>query len=770
MQSIKIVQSRQPRDFWRDIKQFRNEGRFSDLKIVCRTNSSREDEGAKREVEIPCHRLVMASLSPMLAAAMSDGGDDDAILYLFDHEPEVVNQAVDRLYDCLAGEADTEELTKGQIGEVFATLGVCWSSFRNVSPNMEEKRAVKTEYGYHHEEWIEDDDDVFNGDTVDLPDEIDEEVADQPKTKARKRLTELDLEDVYEELGISKKKTKCEMAAELRPKVDLVREQLLSKKGVISVDLMHEPYQPDVTNFVKRQNSLLMAILGLQRSKEGQVNAVPLVISPDVGQDLLPEHVQQGYEQFRLGLKAVFGLSDVECTYQPIIFSRMELLNMNRLSKKKYNLKREFISHTDEQLRELLTEEVLAVHKRGPIKSSFTKDIIEENKTNRLELNLSKVPHSDLDEIVLVSFDCGGETRAYPFVVNDGGSRGTDIQKLFKCFFDILVIQKRKNTGEKKYNFYVPKVDSMIEETKRMEQHVALYSVVQEFLKDENRSVREGLSGLGKKVCEDCGLEFVIERLQDMYKLSQHRRKHFYENYQCECNVKFSNLDEKKSHVQLVHLGGYSLCPQCGYVAKDCHLKVHMEEQHASFTCEQCGKEFQGRAAYKHHRSSEHGMEESNGTADKRVGKRRPRDLSQWHLNKKRKDRYKPTSDYHPHPDVSKVAKKTDPCVACGNVYDSPLQLYCHWRNVHMETQCQDCGEKVIGDTGRRTHNRLAHPVEKDLKVDCKDCGKTFANATTLRTHYYGAHVPESERPFRCDKCDRRYDKSNTYCQTSILL
>ncbi len=286
--------------------------------------------------------------------------------------------------------------------------------------------------------------------------------------------------------------------------------------------------------------------------------------------------------------------------------------------------------------------------------------------------------------------------------------------------------------------------------------------VVTEFLNDKDGAVRKGLVGMGEtKMCEDCGAVFDIQDLQDMVRFRNHRRKHFYANYKCDCPVTWTTPDEKKHHVMQVHLGekeGYKKCPVegCPFVGIELIMKTHVEASHTDYACECCGVLVKGKTRLKTHMRHKHPEKLTEAERQDRPfklkgGRNAFRDPSKRvpRLNRNHCE----TKVYLSQEGCGPVP----PCPDCGKQYDKQKQLYSHYRMVHGEYTCWRCGVKKIGESAIRKHHRLMHPKQQDLPSTCEQCGKRLANGKLLQIHILNLHTDESLLPHPCPKCPRRF-------------
>ena len=67
-------------------------------------------------------------------------------------------------------------------------------------------------------------------------------------------------------------------------------------------------------------------------------------------------------------------------------------------------------------------------------------------------------------------------------------------------------------------------------------------------------------------------------------------RAHERESFDCNCNIEFENLIEKKKHVMLFHSDGkFAGCDQCSWVGYKNSLEHHVQTHHKEYICDICG-------------------------------------------------------------------------------------------------------------------------------------------------------------------------------------
>ncbi len=771
---IKLVRSEAELDYWKSIKGFYDDGLFCDLKIVCLPEDQEDSVNEGKLEEILCHSIVLAALSPMIGLAALDAvNNEEPVLYLVDYDQAEVRLAIDTLYSCLEKEKDMEELTHGNVGKVFSALGVDWSRF----PKSEsETKQIRFEHNYNHAEYVVDD--VWEHDSVDISGASEIEDSDWDMKE--------DVDDSSEEVGGElsevenprhKKRKRAKSVEEndsKRSKVTLenlnsMHNQLIAEQGVVNVELLSKPFNARL--FAIRFD--MMAMLGLQQTKGGMshFNAVPLAVSPKNGEQATADDIKHYYyDRFRPAVQAVFGLSEVEATGSAICY-RMGLPKniANTIAKKKYEYKRTYINYSKEELQKLLTDEVISANQTALLKPRFDKGLFDSDKISgiRLRLNLISGMSSDMEGIILVTCK-DGEFSAQTLSVSED-SRQKDVAALLKTFFDVFTVHER--TGTPKYS-KVEKVDSMIEEANASTKLQALYIVVQDYL-NGSRNSEESLSGLGRKVCETCKEEFVLCDINDMANYRSHKRRHFYDNYNCNCGLEFKTVDDRQSHIQLVHLKGYSLCTKCTFVGNNKCLREHMEDRHKEFSCEQCGESFEGRIKFKNHMESACAFIESN--LDSMPVKQKAR-MPNNKPNNQQFENHKCDCDIQfanfdeKKKHVQLVHMKNYlqcPEPKCARVMRKAL-LREHVKRLHKPTSCEKCGMDFEGTTAYSHHMRYKHN-DQVLKTSAgsskksKQASSLYVTLSPFHPHPNCSEVPQQTEP--CADCGKTFDRPRQlYC------
>ena len=111
-----------------------------------------------------------------------------------------------------------------------------------------------------------------------------------------------------------------------------------------------------------------------------------------------------------------------------------------------------YVCYTDDQLRDLLTEEIVAANETAPAKPGLSGRL----SPGVLELGLSPdLAPEDLDALLLVSFEHAGNAPAYFLKVDEtGAGRAGDITQCVRAFFDVLCLGRQARDTSTRYKLY----------------------------------------------------------------------------------------------------------------------------------------------------------------------------------------------------------------------------------------------------------------------------------------------------------------------------
>ncbi len=767
---IRLVCSKQKLNYWKSIKEFYHNGLFCDTKIVCLPKDQDALEQTKHE-GILCHSMVLAAMSPMISLAALDAvNSEEAVLYLVDYNEADVRFAIDTLYSCLAQEKEMEALTCGDVGKVFSDFGVDWSRF----PRTEtEAKRIKFEHNYDQAEyilddaWEQEDIDISGASEIEDSDwnmkeeydnesseEVGGDVSEVEISQQRKRKRE---KSVKEYNGKRSKVTQ-----ERVENLNDIHNKLIAEQGMMSVNLVSKPF--NAREYAARFN--MMAMFGLQRPESGKsyFNAIPLAVNPKAGDKVTADDIKHYYyNRFRPAIKAVFGLSEAESTGDVICW-RMGLSksSANTISKKKYEYKRYYINHNKEELEKLLTDEVVCANQTAPSKPRFDKGLFDIDKMSAIEIQLnlvSDIASPELEGIILVTCKEDGEFSAQTLSVSED-RRQKDVNALLKTFLDVFTVHERNGTRK---NSPVPKVDSMVEDAQGSTKLQALYMVVQDYLRGDTNA-KESISGLGRKVCETCQEVFVLNDMKDMNNYRQHKRKHFYDNYDCDCRLGSTTVEERRRHIQLVHLKGYSLCTKCTFVGNKKFMKEHMEDRHKEFTCKRCGESFNGRISFNEHIESTCEFVEPDVIGDGILAK----SMSSKLINQQFENHscecdveFSNFDEKKKHVQLFHMKGQVQcPEPECARVMRKSL-LVEHVKRLHQEITCESCGMDLKGTTAYSHHMRYKHNVKVpqtsvESTKKSNNLNSRYVNLSPFHPHPSNSQVPQQTEP--CVDCGKTFD------------
>ena len=119
---------------------------------------------------------------------------------------------------------------------------------------------------------------------------------------------------------------------------------------------------------------------------------------------------------------------------------------------------------------------------------------------------------------------------------------------------------------------------------------------------------------------------------------------------------------------------------------------------------------------------------------------------------------YKTKSNFHYH--MYSKHKSNDlnkKCPYCNKVL--PF-LTKHIKQVHLETQCTQCGKMFPGTLRLANHKKSAHTSMEDRPLKCTTCGKGFFYQNCLDDHY---NVHTGAKPYKCKYCPAAFASKGTH-------
>ena len=237
---------------------------------------------------------------------------------------------------------------------------------------------------------------------------------------------------------------------------------------------------------------------------------------------------------------------------------------------------------------------------------------------------------------------------------------------------------------------------------------------------------------LGKGVfeCVQCG--YIGKR---KLRITEHLQKlgPLHNNECSQCSEKMASFKEYKDHVNNQHFGVWKF--KCGF--------------------ENCGEMFEEDKNCKNHTRLVHRQHELKPKKDKLKTKPSNEligicDICGYH--------YKTKSNFHYH--MYSKHKSNDlnkKCPYCNKVL--PF-LTKHIKQVHLETQCTQCGKMLLGTLTLDNHIRSAHTAMEDRPLKCETCGKGFFWQNCLDDHY---NVHTGAKPYKCKYCPSAFASKGTH-------
>lgn len=324
---------------------------------------------------------------------------------------------------------------------------------------------------------------------------------------------------------------------------------------------------------------------------------------------------------------------------------------------------------------------------------------IENDAVYQLELRPDLVPES-YDGILLVSWSqrCNAVVGRVLSCPGDDPDKESD--DAIWALFDVWCIGQEK--------LRIPDSEYLRKKFNALMEPMETFRIVQEFEKEDPDGKQRETMLKKEKQCSECGKVFPCVTVQDEFKLTAHKKNHYYENFVCDCPeaASLQSLAAKRNHVKLVHSDGrYVKCDHCSYVSTEASVRTHCEREHNktclhSCVCETCGKVLNdSKALYMH--MLIHKQYKCKLCGVEVVG------YSAFNTHKK---------NFHPS------APQSFPCEVCGKEFPERVKLKNHFLRIHVE--------------------------DKDRPYQCTDCGRGFAVSRALSAHRMMAHI--KTRPYQC--------------------
>ncbi len=671
--------------FFQAVEQFYRQGLFCDVTIHASNGNG-----------IPCHRLVVASVSRTLGRLLRDqereetGVVADSDVLVPGIERSSLRAFLDGVYALLAGKTSEGEVLAGS-ADLTAALDVDLSAVARgpqdngspIHPSGTLQSGLKRKSS---------------------PTSPIREKRVKKTRRRTKRCNRLIAFKKPPDGGIKEEEQRKTWTKEE------AYEMMKKCSGDLGVDVQDEFL--DAGSHVRARpptGTTFQALLGISSGSQGEEGqaAATFRALPLAWNLLRDEDPTSQYRQTCAAFQSVFGFSDMEAFYSTHVYSKQGMARKNNHHKVRYILRKDYMQSGREDLEKvLLREDVVAVTRRTPPKSQFP------TGTRRIDLQMSRdVAVEDLEAVVLVTFLEDGPVVGHVMKVAEA-ARQDDVDNCLKALFEIWSTPKA-NSGRRCLE--MPRAPEMMEMYDRLMNVCEEYRVVQEFLRDADGTKREKLLAKEKQ-CHECGMVFSLKTSHLDQKFSAHRRMHFYQNFTCDCNVTLTSLAAKTAHVKLCHSGGkFSKCCVCGFVATAEALKKHSERVHervgtslsssspppaAAMVCAMCG------AISKNH------------------------------------------SGYYKHLRTHKVYE----CSVCGETLVGHEVLLSHRRKFHPEARrtfrCDQCGKDYVSVRKLREHVLRVHTPDSERPYQCADCDRGFARGLELNAHRIMAHV--KNRPFQC--------------------
>ncbi len=560
--------------------QFFRSGQFCDVGLVC---------GVDREA-VRCQGVVLAALSGFLGRALGsapDSGGEDAVLHLPDFDAQSVVAFLDTVYGKMEAGGDLGEEDLMPHADLVQALRI--GVQEDQKPALE---AVAVEYERvdvppekdHEEEGlaegeeeepreeeeflpkveVEDHDYDYEYDPEEL--KSDPEPVEVKKRKpAARRARATKRKKAGGDEGVPAKKAPIKSAAPaqfLSAKVEEIESKLKpgGVGGTLEVDVSEEPFNK--TRHVPA-SAAFAAFLGVRRGTEdGRLTGVPLIWSTE-GQLHESERFSQ-YEAYWKCLRAVFGFSQADAHHHHLIQAKMGLRGKRLFGvRAKSHLRNDWATHTTEQLKEVLEkEDVAAVVRRGEPKPKLD-GVVGGNIVLTVDCQM---PPEEAETVLVLVVPESGEVLGYEYQVpREGANMKKEAYRLVECLFHVWL--------QRMADQYIDRCDKIVQVYLDVQPLAVQHDIVMEFLeKDPDGSKRKDI--VREKVCPTCGVVFPMNTSQDRFRFNNHKKKHFFESFQCDCPVTWKTKSAKIFHVQLVHMKGFFKCDYCSMVGRKVFSKT----------------------------------------------------------------------------------------------------------------------------------------------------------------------------------------------------
>jgi len=533
---------------------------------------------------LPCHKLMLAALSPVAAGALEE--EEDACLILPDLSHEQLEGFLRSSYAFLAGEkGDTLEVewnvaTLLEINQSWMHVAEAVEKMDEEEPVVEPEEDPESSYVMRPETGMESD---LELNSASEGDDYGYGYGPRKRMMERKRrqVKKVQLEGYQPtEEDEAQFKHFCEKVDLSNGclKVDVQQDDLKAAKHLQAKDRYRNRPKLAFNDFFHRHNSRFMGILALQNCPDGGINGAFLArtrIGPDLKpRPLAADEIASDYKYCCEGAKAVLGFSTMQIYGQSsVLYKRMEgdeerMKTHGRSKRRRHYYKRKMATYSIEQLQAMVNSlDTAQLREEKDAKAKVEAGVFEVNLVSEL---------TALDAFLFVTYNLDGQMVGRNFEVNDD-DRFASAKVVVNTLFDVW-------TAPTVFSFAairkICNVEDILRAVDEMELAKDEFQIATDFLKTGERPTRQ-LGGRETLTCADCGEVFVLRAMSDKQRYDRHVKTHFYEKFQCSCNtVIFTTPSEKTEHVRLVHLG-HIKCSLCNYITPDKNtMKTHRKSMH----------------------------------------------------------------------------------------------------------------------------------------------------------------------------------------------
>ena len=514
-----------------------------------RDSYSRQDANCDLILEcdkafIKCHRILLATISPWMGMVLkTSSGDhvqeDDVILQFVDLHPDEIKGFLDQVYFSLTDSSSTEISVTRNVAQV---LGMHDESLHSARDHMVHLKD-------------EDEDDPMPSDT-DFTIHEDEipAVSLKPSRKkkyispnqeneqpvAKRRKTQRILNDDNDGIDFNP----LDAVVQLQDVTEL-RAMLQSGIGNVNrVLVMNADWQGQRILPFMQKKSHFRALLGVQKEDQGSEDG-PYLAKPLAWSD--PENAEDIATQFDLttsAFRSVFGFSQSQMTNNTILCYKQNILTGNFRKRKQDEVYKGYRSKTPADIQTGLEQCNSQINGFEITTDLFVSQPLPSAKRIVLELDpdLSK---DSLTHVIVAIWTKSG-VQCFPIQM-DPGARDSASEYCLKSLFDVWCTSFKK----------LP----MTEYLKAKYEEIAKYYIAREaFQKLITESTPE-------KQCPECGTIFDYLTKKDKQRYKNHMDGHEREKFTCDCSISFTDANDKRRHIMLVHTAGkYVKCDQCAYI------------------------------------------------------------------------------------------------------------------------------------------------------------------------------------------------------------